>query len=359
MPGRNESPDRAKILVTCGYFAFFNANKYSFSLNLDHPKGIEIAKRLISWADVVAESFTPGMMEKWELGYEDLKRIKPDIIMLRNSNQGQSGPCAQHPGLGIQLGGLSGFTYLTGWPDRDPVQPWGAYTDMIAPRFATAAIVAALLYRKKTGRGQCVDLSQFETGVNFLASAILNYGVNRRIEKRDGNACPDAAPHNVYRCRGDDRWCTITVFTEREWDSFTEALGQPKWTKESSFITLSDRKMNEEELDKLIESWTINFTPEEVMTRMQAARVPAGMVNDAKDLYYDPQLKHDNLFWLMDHEEIGPFSHLGQPVKLSKTPAHPRMPAPCLGEHTEFLCKEILGISGKEFHELSETGVFR
>ena len=167
-----------------GYYAFYNTNKYSLALDLTSPKAIEVAKRLIAWADVVVESFTPGTMERLGLGYEELRKIKPDIIMLRCCAQGQTGPDARHPSFGFQLVGLSGFTNLTGWPDLSPQQPWGAYTDLIAPRFAASALLAALIYRSKTGRGQCLDLSQFEASLHFLAPVILEYLVGHAIASR-------------------------------------------------------------------------------------------------------------------------------------------------------------------------------
>ncbi len=340
------------------YFAFFNAGKYSLALDLGKSRGIDVAKSLVSWADVVVENFTPGTMEKWGLGYDELRKIKPDIIMLRNSNQGQTGPSASHPGTGLQLVGLSGFTNLTGWPDRDPVQPWGGYTDLTAVRLGVLALVGALFHRKRTGKGQCIDMSQLETGVHFLTPALLNYNVNQKIDKRAGNSNPDAAPHNVYRCKGDDRWCVITILSDQEWKLFGSVLPELKWAKESRFESLEGRKRYEQDLDKLIEAWTIKETPEEVMNLLQGAGIRAGMVQDAKDLYFDPQLKEDNVFWPIKHKEMGMVSHFGQPIHLSKCNVKARLPAPCLGEHTEMVCKEILGMSNEEFEDLSKMGIF-
>ena len=340
------------------YFAFFNANKYSLALDLGKPGGIDVAKSLVSWADVVVENFTPGIMEKWGLGYDELRKIKPDIIMLRNSNQGQTGPSARHPGTGLQLVGLSGFTNLTGWPDRDPVQPWGGYTDLTAVRLGVLSLVGALFHRKRTGKGQCIDMSQLETGVHFLTPALLDYNVNQKINKRAGNSNPDAAPHNVYRCKGDDRWCVITILSDQEWESFGRVFPELEWTKESRFESFEGRKRYEQELDKLIEAWTIKQTPKEVMNLLQGAGIRAGMVQDAKDLYLDPQLKQDNIFWPIKHKEMGMVSHLGQPIHLSKCNVKARLPAPCLGEHTEMVCKEILGMPDEEFEDLSKMGIF-
>lgn len=341
-----------------GFFLMWHANKHSVTLDLTHPEGVAVAKRLVAWADVVAENFVPGVLEKWGLGYEELKAIKPGIIVMRSCNQGQTGPYARVPGLGLQLVGLAGFTHLTGWPDRIPQQPGGAYTDHLVPFFGVATLAAALDYRRRTGKGQCLDLSQYEAAIHFLAPVALDYTVNGREAKRAGNSCPDAAPHEVFRCKGDDRWCAITVSTDEEWDAFCRVIGTPAWTRDPKFATMQGRKKNENELDRLVEEWTLNSTAEEVMTALQAAGVPAGVVANGRDVFDEPQLKHRGHYWMLNHSEIGPVSHLSQFAKLSKTSAEPRMPAPCLGEHTEFVCREFLGMSDEEFTELFTAGVF-
>jgi len=341
-----------------GYYAFWAGNKFSVSLDLEKAEGMAIAKRLVSWADVVSDSHRPGVMEKLGLDYDDLRKIKPDIIMIRSSNQGLTGPYASQPGLGNHLNALAGFVNLIGWPNGAPISLIVAYTDYLAPHLAAAALVGALDYRRKTGEGQLLDLSQFEVGLQFLAPLLINYAVNGVEESRMGNSCNYAAPHGVYRCKGEDRWCAITVFDDVEWQAFCKIIGDAPWTQEPKFSTLRGRKENEEELDKLVEGWTINYDAEEVMHRMQDAGVAAGVVQNAKDLYEDPQLKERAYFWAMEHKELGKFSHLGQPSILSKTPAKPYRPAPCLGEHTEYVCRQLLGISEDEFDKCLIEGAF-
>ncbi len=340
------------------YFAIYSPNKYSMTINMDNPKGIELVKRLIARADVVAESFTTGVMEKWGLSYEEMKKIKPDIIMYRTNMQGHTGPHCQLPGTGVNLVGLTGFAHLCGWPNRPPSNPYGPYTDSIAPRFGAAMLIAALDYRRRTGKGQLLDLSQFEAGVNFLAPLMLDYFVNHRVAGRMGNYCSYAAPHNVYRCRGEDRWCAIAVFNDEEWQSFIKTIGNPLLAQDQRFSTLLSRKKHELEIDQLVEKWTINHTAEEVMTLLQEAGISAGIVETNQDLFQDPQLKHRNHFWDMEHREMGLFPHLGQAGMLSETPAEARTPSPCLGEHNEYVCKEILGMPEKEFDQLLIEGVF-
>lgn len=341
-----------------GYFAYFNGNKYDISIDLNHPKGIEVAKSLISWSDVVAENFRPGLMKRWGLDYENIKTFKPDIIMLSTSNQGQTGPYSGIAGYGNHLNGMTGLIHFTGWPDREPVSMMLAYTDYNVPQLATATVVAALDYRRRTGKGQYLDLSQFEAGVEFFSPAILDFTVNARESERAGNSCDYAAPHGAYRCDGDDRWCVIAIFNDTQWKALSELMGNPNWTNEPKFSTLTGRKENEDELNRLIEAWTINFTAEDLMDRLQDRRIPSGIVKSTRDIAEDPQLHYRNLWWKLNHREIGPFNQLGQASILSKTPAEGRMPAPCLGEHTEYVCVEILGMSDSEFLELLTAGAF-
>ena len=340
------------------FFTIYNSNKLGVSLNLSHPKGVEVAKRLVAWGDIAGENFTPGVMDRLGLGYGDLKKVKPDIIMFSSCNLGQTGPEATQPGLGAHLVGYAGFTHLTGWPDRPPVQPYAAYTDYLGPRFLVAALLAAVDYRRRTGKGQYLDLSQLEIGVHHIAPVIMDYTVNRRIETRDGNRYPYAAPHGAYPCQGNDRWCAIGVFNDEEWNALCQAMGNPEWTKEAKFATLLGRKENEEELNERLGEWTRSFTAEEVMEELQAAGVPAGVVKNAADILDDPQLAHRHYFWQLEHPEIGVHSCEAEGFTLSKTPTEIRMPAPLLGQHTEYVCREMLGMSDEEFIDLFNQGVF-
>ncbi|MFC1991095.1 CoA transferase, partial [Chloroflexota bacterium] len=343
---------------TSGMFAYINSNKYSISLNLKNPEGLRIARKLIAWGDVVVDNFSPGSMAKWGLAYEDIIKIKSDIIMMQCSMLGQTGPRAKDRGYGIGLTGLAGLTHLTGWPDRGPMPPFGAYTDFIACIFGATALISALDFRRRTGKGQYIDLSQYEAAEHFSAAAVLDYVINGREGTRMGNRCDYAAPHAAYRCHGDDRWCAIATFTDDEWEAFCQVIGNPEWTRNPRFSTLIARKENEAELDRLVEEWTVNHSAEEIMDLMQSKGVPAGVVQTGEDLLNDPQLKHRDYFWWLNHSELGPFPHLGQPFKLSKAPAQARMPSPCLGEHTEMVCREILGMSDEEFLGLLNAGAF-
>jgi crotonobetainyl-CoA:carnitine CoA-transferase CaiB-like acyl-CoA transferase len=341
-----------------GYFSNFNCNKYGVSLNLNHPKGVDIAKRLISWADIVVENFAPGRMRKWGLNYEELVKIKPEIIMISLAIQGQTGPHAHHPGFAFNAEALAGFYHLTGWADRMPSLAQGFYGDVLTPRLGLCAVLAALDYRRRTGKGQYLDISQFEVAGYFLAPLLLDYFVNGREAHRMGNRSLLAAPHGVYPCLGEDRWCALSVCSDEEWQGLCRAMGDPQWCKEPKFATPLSRKANEEELDKLISSWTKNFPPEELMLLLQKEGVAAGVVSTNRDLSNDPQLRHRDAVWYLHHPEMGLHGYDNWSFELSLTPAEGKMPAPCLGEHNEYVYTQILGLSQEEFITLLNEGVF-
>jgi crotonobetainyl-CoA:carnitine CoA-transferase CaiB-like acyl-CoA transferase len=356
---RTSAPYKDNIagLNRSGYFNHFSANMMSLSLNMNTPQGLSVAKELVSWADVVMENFTPGVMDKWGLGYEALTKINPGIIMVRQNGFGVEGPYKNLAAFGMILAAIAGIPQYIGWPDRGPLPVGvGAYTDSISPRFASAALIAALDYRDRTGKGQLIDLAQFETALYFFLPGLLDAAVNEREPARNGNAVPVAAPHNVYSCKGKERWCTIAVSTDAQWTSLCNAIGKADLATDPRFDTLLHRKENENALDSVIESWTIDQTPGEVMTLLQEAGVPAGMVENAADLFEDPQLRARGLFWPMEHSEMGLFTHLGASMVLSETPAQASTPSPCMGEHNEYVLTKILGKTDEEFVELLAAG---
>ena len=341
-----------------GFFSYFASNKYSISLDLKNSVAKEIARKLVAWADIVADSHRPGVLESWNLGYDELSKIKPDIIMIRSSNQGLTGPSATQPGLGNHINGLGGIVNLVGWPDEEPISPMVAYTDYCVPHFAASALIGALDHRKITGKGQLIDVSQFEAGLQLIAPLLLDYSTSGMEAKANGNSCEYAAPHGVFRCKGEDRWCAITVFSNDEWQSMCKAMGNPEWTKDVEFSTLRERKKHEPRLNHLVEQWTSQYEPEHIMALLQQEGVAAGVVQNAEDICNDVQLKERECFWIGNHKELGRFSYLGQPSRLSRTPAKLYRDAPCLGEHNEYICYEILGMSEAEYDRCLVEGVF-
>lgn len=338
-------------------WARYNNSKLGMSLNLKQPKGLEIAKRLIAWADIVTDAFTPGTMQRLGLSYEEVKKIKPNIIMASTCMQGQTGPGATSPGVGVTMTSLSGFNYITGWPDRPPPGIPGAYTDFIVPSVFATALLAALDYRERTGKGQYLDLSQLEASLHYLAPIFLDYQVNNRIFSRNGNRLGYAAPHGIYRCKGEDRWCAIAVFTDEEWKNFCNVIGNPSWTQESRFSILLERVNHADELDKFVGEWTINHSAEEVMFLMQTAGVAAGVVETGEDVWNDPQLQYLNALVEVEHPDMGKCFCEREGVELSKSYYKVGCPA-LIGEHTQYICEKILGMSDEEFVTLLSEGIF-
>ena len=342
-----------------GYFATHNAGKLSLSLDLRKPRAIEVAKRLVRWADIVIETFTPGVMEGWGLSYGDLAKIKPEIIMASSSLEGQTGRYASHRGYGMISASMTGWFELTGWPDREPVGHYSAYSDFIGWNYLLVSILAALDYRERTGKGQYIDHSHVESGVHFLAPAFLDYSVNGRVATRMANRDEYAAPHGAYRCLGPDSWCVIGVTSDQEWEAFGRVIGDPGWLRDPKFATLAGRKENEDELDRLVEAWTTSHKAERIVAIMQQAGVPAGVVENAEGLFRDPQLKYREAFVSLDHREMGPYWITTAAFRLSECQNKPLSPAPLMGEHNEYILKEFLGMSDEEIAGLVAEGVLQ
>jgi benzylsuccinate CoA-transferase BbsF subunit len=340
------------------WYSLYNNDRYSLALNLKHAKALKVLRRLVEWADIFVENFTPGAMARLGLGYETISKINPGIIMLSISLQGQTGPHRLLSGYGSLLQGLTGHDHLTGWADKGPVLIDQSYPDFIAPPFASAALIAALHQRRRTGKGQYIDLSNYECSIHWLSPTVLDYTVNKRIQGRRGNRIDYAAPHGTFRCKGEDSWCAIAVHTDDEWTAFCHILGNPPWTMDPRFATFLGRKDHQDEIEKLIEGWSINHTADEVMTKMQEAGISAGKVQTCEDVVNNPQMKYRNFFPKADNAEVGLYETFAISYKLSKTPSELRQPFPLLGEHTEYVCRELLGMPEKEFIEMLIDGAF-
>jgi len=335
-------------------FNNINCDKLSVTLNLKHPKGRELAKQLVAVSDMVLDNFNPGVMDKMGLGYKDLVEVKPDIIVISMPTMGGGGPRSNYGGYGMGIEAISGLKHISGFPGKMPLGTGIAYPDAGPnPRHAMAAALAALHYRNRTGKGQFIEMAQYESTVNFTGTAVLEYTANQAVQGSWGGRLPNAAPHGAYRCKGDDRWCVVAVFGEDEWEAFCGTIGRPAWTGEPKFTTLDDRKKNEDELDQMVESWTITKDARDVMELLQAAGVAAGVVQTGEDLLdNDLQLRAREHYVRMDHPEAGPQTVDGVRIKLSETPGSVRRPAPLLGEHNDYVIKELLGIPDEEYDML-------
>ena len=340
-------------------FVLMNPNKLGVSIDLSRPEGVELVLRLVDWADVVAENFSPRAMAKWGLDYASLRARKPDLIMLSSCLFGQTGPQKDYPGFGGQGSALCGFNFLTGWPDREAVGPHGTITDSLSPRYAACLLAAALLHRERTGEGQYLDVAQIETGVYSLSETIVRCAARGEVMARDGNRCEFAAPHGIYPCRGEDRWIAIAVFSDVEWRLLRRLLGNPPFGQDPRFATLAGRKRHEDELDAFLATATREHEAAALMERLQAGGVEAGVVQDLEDLNRDPQLEHRGHFRTIDHAGLGALRFENYAIRLAESPPELRTPAPGLGEHTREVLEGMLGIPPDEIERLTAAGVLR
>ena len=341
------------------FFDVLNCNKLSITINLRDPRGGEVARRLVAWCDLVTENFSPGNMAKFGLSYDELIKIKPDLIMVSGCLQGQTGPHKDYPGFGGQGSALSGFNYWAGWPDREPVGPNGTISDTLAPRLMATSILGALHYRRRTGKGVHLDLSQVEACAYTLGWPILEKTVNDRVGERLANRSPWAAPHGAFPCQGDDRWIAIAIQSDEEWAALRQVMGDPEWAAAPDLQTVLGRLRNVDDLEKRLAEWTQGHEAKELMLRLQHAGVCAAVVQDIEDNFNDPQTAHRGTFSFLEHPVVGkhPYTNLG--FILPKAPRSIDSPGPLLGEHTHKVLKEFVGMTDAEIEELEGAGVLR
>ena len=339
------------------FFQNLNAGKLGITLDLTQEAGRAVALDLVRWADVVTESFSPKAMRAWGLDYESLCRVKPEIIMLSTCLMGQSGPLSMFAGFGSLATALSGFYELTGWPDRPPAGPFGAYTDTMAPRFTAAAILAALDHRRRTGQGQHIDQSQAESALHFLGPALLDYTVNERVQERAGNRDLAMAPHGVYPASGEDRWVAIAVGSDEQWQALCDAMERPELLRDERFATAAARLAHQDELDAIVAEWTQGREAEVAEATLQAQAVPASVVQNSSEIYADPQLAHRGHFVEVEHPMHGTITIEGSRFRLSRTPARFERSAPMLGQDNQYVLETILGYSTERIGELVAEGV--
>ena len=339
------------------YYNEVNRNKYAITLDLTKPLGVEVFEKLVKVSDVLVENFSPRVMANFGLDYSALKQISPEIIMVSISGYGQDGPYRDYVAYGQGIEAMAGFSRLTAYPDGEPLKSGVAYADATSGLFAAFAILAALRYRQLTGKGQYIDLSMREALTPLLGEFIMDHTMNRRAAKPMGNHHPSMAPHGCYRCRGEDSWVVIAIASDEEWRSLCRVMGDPPWTRDERFSHARSRWQNQDELDRFIERWTSNYDHRQLASLLQQAGVKAGAVLSVAELVEDPHLRERGFFEPLSHPEAGSHLYPGISWKMSRTPGRLRLPAPCFGEHNEYVFGQLLGLSRDEILRLAEEGV--
>lgn len=340
-------------------FHTLNAGKKGISLNLGSEEGRDIFKRLVGMSDVVVENYSPRVMDNWGLNYDELKKIKPDIIMMSISGLGHYGPLRDFYMYVPGMEGMSGLTYITGFPDEPPMLSGYSYGDWVTGANAAAAIMTALYYRMSTGEGQYIDLSGRESTACHIGDVLTEYTQSGINPERNGNCHPAAAPHGCYRCKGRDSWVNIAVETEEQWQDFRSVIGNPAWTAEERFSTLENRLRNRGELDGLVEEWTVQHEHIQIMEDMQKAGIPAGAVLNMKEINTNPHLVERGFYGIIDHGEgIGKRPVPSQmPAKFNGAEQFTMKRAPRFAESNEYVFGSLLGMTQAEMDKLAEDTI--
>lgn len=351
--------DDRKDLNGSGYFASRNSNKRSFALNMAHPDGPAVARRLIATASVVTSNFRPGVMERWGLDYDAVRAIRSDVVYLAMPMQGSNGPHRDYVGFGSTIAAVAGLVEPTGLPERAPIGTGTHYPDHVPnPGHALVAVLAALLRQRRTGVGAYIELAQLESTVNVVGPSLLAASLGQQAPRR-GNHADEAVPRGVYPCAGHDRWCAISVVDDRAWSALADVLGDMDFGADARFATVSSRRANEAVLDDLLASRTMSFDAWELASRCQAAGVAAAVVETASDIASDPNLVARGFWQTLEHPVMGPYRVGSLPFHLDGAAGRPTRRAPLLGEDTDDLARELLGMSAEEIAACRREGVLQ
>ena len=338
-----------------------NRNRRRIAVDMKNAEGAGLVKQLIAKSDVVVENFSARVMGSWGLDYPRLKEIRADIIMASLQAFGQTGPRRDYVSFGPILMSYSGMAYL--WRDPEIERPGAgcqtAFPDYVAPSYGALAILAALHYRARSGKGQYIDISQAETAASMIGPALLQLLLDGREPAPQGNYCADAAPHGCYRCQGDDRWCAIAIETQEDWVRFCEIAGHREWAGDARFIDRDARLVHRKELDQAVEAWTAKFTPHQVMVMLQREGIAAGVVQTAEDLYRDPHLRERGFAHEVFHPSVGWVTRAGPSVRLTEHGHQPPGAAHGAGDDNETVLGELLGLPTEVIRDLGERKVLR
>jgi crotonobetainyl-CoA:carnitine CoA-transferase CaiB-like acyl-CoA transferase len=332
-------------------------NKLGMTVDLSRPKGREIFIQLVSASDVLIENHSARFMENLGLTYDVLQRSKPDLIMVSMPAFGMSGPYKYYQGFGINVESVCGLTWLRKYPGADLSETSSTlHMDAASGASAAFAVLAALHYRRRTGKGQFIDFVQAENLMQQIGEILMDVPLNGRSQSSLGNRHPAMAPHGCYPCRGSDRWVVIAIATDKEWERFCQVMGHPSWAQEARFADTASRYRHQEALDECIAAWTRQHQTWEIAERLQQAGIAAGPVMRESDLFTDPHLHARGFFHIVTHAEAGTHVYPGLMWKMSKTPATFRRPAVRLGEHNDYVYREVLKLSDAQIQTLRDEG---
>lgn len=354
---RVESQRRPEFRERGGHFALLNDSKLSCSLDLSHPRGRDLAGRLVGRCDVVVENFGTGVMDRLGLGYDTLRQVRPDLVMLSCSGLGRSGPDRDKLAFGTLLQLASGWSLLQGHPGADEILIGGAWTDPLAAAYGAFAVLAALHHRRRTGQGQFIDFSMVEATLGGLPEALMDFSMNRRLAQRLGNRDEAWAPQGCYPCRGEDQWLALSVRNEQEWQGLRAAMGDPAWAQAPRFADAALRKQHEDDLDRHLAAWTAQHERYPLMEVLQAHGVPAGPTLSASDLLADPHLRARGAFPATAAPLGGPRATIGASWRIHPALTPRYTPAPRLGQHNAYVFQALLGLSEAEIAELEAQGI--
>ncbi|MBE0479653.1 MAG: CoA transferase [Dehalococcoidia bacterium] len=339
-------------------FHLLNRGKRGITVDFTRPEGSDLIRELVLRSDVVTDNFTPGVLDKYGLGYQSLAAIKPDIIVVSLCFAGHTGPLKGTRGYAPIITALAGLDSVVGYPDETiPCGPRFAYGDHVAATYGALAILVALVHRNRTGEGQYIDISEWEATTSLLGEPLMEYVMNRRIPAPAGNRDSQMAPHGYYPCRGVDQWVSIAVKTDEEWLGLSRAMENPHWTSARRFSDRYGRLSNQDELDRLVAEWTVNYTSREVTVILQSHGVAAAPFLNARDQHGDPHFREREIYVEVEHPRSGKETFYGIPWKLSETPGKIRGSGPMLGQDNEYIFKTLLGLPEGEFNRLANEKI--
>ena len=338
-------------------FHSINRNKLSILLDLTHARAVEIIKGLVKISDVVVENFSPGVMKRFGINYEELRKTKPDIIMISFPGVGSEGPLSDVVTYGPSLAGLAGLDSLVGYENERVLGMQQAYADINAALHGAFAIQIALFHRERYGKGQHIEVAQIEALLSTMPEPVIMYSMNEEISGTLGNASPMMAVHNNYPCKEEDKWVSIAILTEEEWNAFCRAIDNPPWTKMEDFSDSYKRSVNRTKLDRFIGEWTVTKTPHEVMEILQKEGVAATPCEDTEDRFFDQHFQERQILVDVEHPSTGVDWIPNVICRLSETPGGIRRPAPLLGEHNDYVFGDLLGLSKDEIEKLVQDKI--